>query len=69
MFSLNVHINIAPKPVELEFKFLALIFLMIKGRDFIFFLVLYHFLQKFLLWDHETWYTGISVVFLSVCKV
>ena len=71
IFGLNVYNNITPKPLELEYWFLLVI---LKGFFYchkyvkigIFLKVFSHFPKKFVICDHETWFTGISGYF-QVC--
>ena len=71
IFGLNVYNNITPEPLELEYWFLLVI---LKGFFYchkyvkigIFLKVFSHFPKKFVICDHETWFTGISGYF-QVC--
>ena len=59
-FGLNVHNNIAPKPVQLLWGFLRLNFNYQKRSKLGFLEVFGPFSQQFLIWDSATWFTCIS---------
>ena len=64
IFGLNVHNNIAPKVLEVEFWFFFVSHLLTdrwlqKRQKIGIWKVYHHILKKSLIWDHETWFSGV----------